>query len=171
MPDQPGRAVVENPANHLLRKIPNPEALRGVPDPILVTRIETAIARERATYLQEMSKDVQHLINLLTTGASPDRLWPLAHELRCMAGTFAYPFLTEVAQVLCGLIKKHQTQSRLPPDIAEVFAHALQRARDHRGPFTDKQESVVGGLRKIAARPVHAPPPAEPERQQAFLDA
>jgi len=154
--DEAGANQRERQPNHLLRKIPNPDALRGAPDPILLTRIEIAIAKERSAYQHEMAKDVQRLIDLLGQGASPDKIWPLAHELRCMAGTFAYPFLTEVAQVLCGLIKKYQTQSRLPPDIAEVFAHALQRARDHKGPFTDKQESVIVGLRKIAARHSHA---------------
>ena len=145
-------ADLQHPPNHLIAKIPNPDALRGQPDPILMTRIETAIARERQAYLQEMSRDVQALIDLLKRNASPSALWPLAHELRCMAGTFAYPFLTQVAQVLCTLIKKHQTLQHLPSEVTEVFAHALHRARNHKGPCGTAEDSVINGLRKVAAQ-------------------
>ena len=143
---------VEHRPNHLIAKIPNPEALRGRPDPVILMRLEAAIAKERKAYLTEMSKDVQHLIDALRDNTRPSELWPIAHELRCMAGTFAYPFLTQVAQVLCALIKKHQTSSALPSQEADVFAHALQRARHHKGPVEEKEEAVVQGLRKIVVQ-------------------
>lgn len=143
---------VEHQPNHLIAKIPNPEALRGRPDPVILMRLEAAIAKERKAYLAEMSKDAQRLIDALRSNTRPSELWPIAHELRCMAGTFAYPFLTQVAQVLCALIKKHQTLSVLPADEADVFAHALQRARHHKGPVEAKEEAVVLGLRKIVAQ-------------------
>ncbi|MFZ1989705.1 MAG: hypothetical protein WAW96_08020 [Alphaproteobacteria bacterium] len=138
--------------NHLIAKIPNPEALRGRPDPVIIMRLEAAIAKERKAYLGEMSKDVQRLIDALGKHVRPSELWPIAHELRCMAGTFAYPFLTQVAQVLCAFIKKHQTATSLPPDVAHVFANALQRARHHKGPIQAKEEAVIVGLRKIVAQ-------------------
>jgi len=142
--------TVEHQPNHLLLKIPNPEALQGGPDPVILMRLEAAIAKERKAYLGEMSKDVGRLIEALRRGARPGELWPIAHELRCMAGTYAYPFLSQVAQVLCALIKKHQTSSALPGEEAEVFAHALQRAKGHKGPMEPKEEAVIQGLRKIA---------------------
>lgn len=150
--DLPMETGPHQPPNHLIAKVPNPDALRGQPDPILMTRIEAAIARERQAYVQEMSRDVQHLIDLLKQNASPSLLWPLAHELRCMAGTYAYPFLTQVAQVLCTLIKKHQTLEHMPSDVSEVFAHALHRSRAHKGPCGTAEDSVINGLRKIAAQ-------------------
>lgn len=149
--------TVEHQPNHLLAKIPNPEALQGRPDPVVLMRLEAAIARERKAYLGEMSKDVGRLIDALSNGARPSEMWPLAHELRCMAGTYAYPFLSQVAQVLCALIKKHQTSSALPRDEAEVFAHALQRARRHKGPMEAKEEAVIQGLRKIASQHLSRP--------------
>ncbi len=143
---------VETPRNHLLGKIPNPDALRGAPDPILLARLETAIEREKRAYQQEMSKDVQALIDLLHGNARPGALWPIAHEIRCMAGTFDYPFLTEVAQVLCMLIKKHQTMPALPVEVSDVFARALHRARNHMGELGEEEEKVVEGLQRIAIR-------------------
>ncbi len=150
--------TIEHQPNHLLAKVPNPEALHGGPDPVILMRLEAAIARERKAYLGEMNKEVGRLIDALRNAARPSELWPLAHELRCMAGTYAYPFLSQVAQVLCTLIKKHQTSSALPRDEAEVFAHALQRARRHKGPMEAKEEAVIQGLRKVVtqhlARPI-----------------
>jgi len=143
---------IDHRPNHLIAKIPNPEALRGRPDPVILMRLEAAIAKERKAYLGEMSKDVQRLIDALHNGVRPSELWPIAHELRCMAGTFAYPFLTQIAHVLCAFIKKHQIAASLPPDAAEVFAHALQRARHHKGPMQPKEEAVVTGLRRIVAQ-------------------
>jgi hypothetical protein len=150
--NQGANEALDHQPNHLLAKIPNPEALRGRPDPVILMRLEAAIAKERKAYLAEMSKDVQRLIDALRNHTRPSELWPIAHELRCMAGTFAHPFLTQVAQVLCALIKKHQTSSALPPDEADVFAHALQRARHHKGPMEAKEDAVIQGLRKIAAQ-------------------
>lgn len=143
---------IEHQPNHLIAKIPNPEALRGRPDPVILMRLEAAIGKERKVYLAEMAKDVQRLIDALRSQTRPSELWPIAHELRCMAGTFAYPFLTQVAQVLCAMIKKHQTSSALPREEADVFAHALQRARHHKGPIEAKEEAVILGLRKVAAQ-------------------
>ena len=143
---------VDHLPNHLIAKVPNPEALRGKPDPAILMRLEAAIAKQRKAYLGEMSKDVQRLIDALQNHVRPSELWPVAHELRCMAGTFAYPFLTQVAQVLCAFIKKHQTATSLPPEVADVFAHALQRARHHKGPIQAKEEAVILGLRKIVAQ-------------------
>jgi len=144
--------TIEHLPNHLIAKIPNPEALRGKPDPIILTRLEAAIAKERKAYLGEMTKDVQRLIDALRSHVRPSELWPIAHELRCMAGTFDYPFLTQISSILCALIKKHQTSSSLPPDEADVFAHALQRARHHKGSIQAKEEAVIAGLRKVVAQ-------------------
>ena len=143
---------IDHLPNHLIAKVPNPEALRGKPDPLILMRLEAAIAKQRKAYLGEMSKDVQSLIDALQNYMRPSELWPAAHELRCMAGTFAYPFLTQVAQVLCAFIKKHQTATSLPPEVANVFAHALQRARSHKGAIQAKEEAVIVGLRKIVAQ-------------------
>ncbi|HXZ67829.1 MAG TPA: hypothetical protein VEH07_04495, partial [Alphaproteobacteria bacterium] len=63
-----------------------------------------------------------------------------------------------VAQVLCAFIKKHQTATSLPPEVADVFADALQRARTHKGALQAKEEAVVLGLRKIVAQYFAASP-------------
>lgn len=152
MSEQTLEDALETPPNHLIEKVPNPEALSGQPDPVLLSRMEVAIQREKRAYEQEMAREVQSLIDLLQANARPGALWPLAHELRCMAGTFAFPFLTQVAQVLCMLIKKHQTMQHLPMEITDVFAHALHRARSHTGPLGDKEAQVIQGLQKIAVR-------------------
>ena len=155
---EPGKASgnyageLEYSPNHLIAKIPNPEALRGRPDPALLMRVEAAIAKERKSYLGEMAKDVQRLIELLISEASPGELWPIAHELRCMAGTYGYGFLSQVTNVLCALVKKRQTLVRLPTEVCEVFAHALQRARSHKGAVEAKEESVIAGLRRVVAQ-------------------
>jgi hypothetical protein len=148
---------VEYKPNHLIAKIPNPEALRGRPDPALLIRVEAAIAKERRSYLSEMAKDVQRLSELLVEEATPGELWPIAHELRCMAGTYGYSFLSQVANILCALVKKRQTLSRLPAEVTDVFAHALQRARNYKGAIEAREEAVIEGLRKIVAQHIGSP--------------
>lgn len=140
------------PANRLAAKVQGAQGLLRGPDRQMMARIELAIARERAIYLRQMAKDLDSLLQILADAGRPSALWPLAHELRCMAGTYGYAFLSDVAQILCQLICPGGEDQPLPPDVAEVFAAALTRGRVITGPYGAEDETVLAGLRKVAKR-------------------
>jgi len=151
---------LEERPNKLLRKISNPEALRSKPDLYLIQKLDAVVARERQNYLPEMAKLVEGLVRLLREQASPSQMWPIAHELRCMAGTFGFELLGEVARNFCTLIQGNDQSKKkvetLPPDVSQVFAAALLRARDISGEYSIEEEAILLGLRTIVARELKA---------------
>ncbi len=86
-------------------------------------------------------------------------MWPIAHDLRCMAGTFGYALLGEVARIFCGLIqdaKPTTSTGPLPLEVSAVFAAALLRARDVTTPISTEEEAILLGLRTIVTREIKA---------------
>lgn len=155
---------LEHRPNKLLRKIPNPEALSGKPDLFLIQKLDAVVARERKNYIPEMARQVEHLVRLLRQGAEPSEMWPVAHEMRGLAGTFGFTLLSDVARIFCGLVqdsRRGMLQGVLPDDVADVFAAALLRARDATGEYSTEEEAILLGLRMIAAREAKARAQAE----------
>lgn len=154
-----GDPHLEERPNKLLRKIPNPESLRQKPDLFLIQKLDAVVDRERQNYMPEMAKNVELLVRLLRERAEPSLMWPVAHELRCMAGTFGHSLLGEVARIFCTLIQQSENKTKLgklPLDVAEVFAAGLLRARDVTGEFSKEEEAILLGLRTIVARELKA---------------
>jgi hypothetical protein len=144
------RSMKKRPPNKLVAKVPGARELLRGPDAKMKAKIERAMLTERTIYLRQMAKDIDSLILMLTDTAKPSALWALAHELRCMGGTYGYVFLSEVAQILCQLIR-HGTKDRpLPADVAQVFADAFMRGRALTGTYGAEDETVLVGLRKVA---------------------
>ncbi len=147
---------IERLPNRLIRKVPNADALRGKPDLYVIQKLDAVVARERQNYIPEMVRDVEFLVRLLREQADPNDMWPVSHELRCLAGTFGYKLLSEVARIFCTLVQEYKKRAsavvRLPPDVSDVFAAALLRARDVNGPYANEEEAILLGLRTIVAR-------------------
>lgn len=146
-------------ANRLLSKIPNPDALRGTPDPLLIARMKSAIAQEQIHYVREMRVDVDKLIGLLRSNATKGEIWPLAHELRSMAGTYSYLFLTHVTQLLCRIIQNYESEDQLSAEVSIVFADTLQRGALVSGAYSRENEVLLQGLRAVTQKQARPDPP------------
>ncbi len=147
---------IERLPNRLIRKVPNADALRGKPDLYVIQKLDAVVARERQNYIPEMVRDVEFLVRLLREQAIPTTCGPFhtsCAALPARSGTScSAKSRASFVRWSRNTKKRASAVVRLPPDVSDVFAAALLRARDVNGPYANEEEAILLGLRTIVAR-------------------
>lgn len=94
-------------------------------DPAALALAEAALGNLAADYPRWLEADLQRALASLEHPAEPQKCYAILHDIKGQAGTFGYPLVSAVAQLLC---RAMQTGQNDPPVLRQgltVLRHAL----------------------------------------------
>ncbi|MGE4279122.1 MAG: Hpt domain-containing protein [Magnetospirillum sp.] len=93
-------------------------------DPAALALAEAALGNLAADYPRWLETDLDRALACLQAPADPKRCYAILHDIKGQAGTFGYPLVSAIAQLLCRSIQAGQDD----PDVLRQGLNALRQA-------------------------------------------
>lgn len=117
--------------------------------------------QDRTDYTGHVQTNLTRLMVAYDRAQGADRaealhdMFEIAHDMRGEGGSFGFPLVTQIGDILCKYLSALKSPDALEPSIVKLHIDALKAVINQRlrGEGDDTAKQVVDGLARIALKP------------------